>query len=396
MRTTQFAPAVVLLSVFAASTLHGGDGVAVAAANNVSDRMLESLSPADRDVRRRVIERARSRLPACAETLLLLLASETFQDRLFAGEESMIGPIDPAAARQFTGGRHFGVTGNADRGALPGVTVTDEGGRELRYEAHSMAYISPLVLDLDRDGRPGVAGGDWRPHPGSVDFGNLRVADINGDGFAELTEWVDATDGLLVDPEDPTRVRDGADGLTWVGPWSGRDLVGSVEGYADGFTKLALRDDDEDGEISGDELAGLYVWQDRDRDALIDAGELTTVAERRITSLVLPAPDEDTGLYRQGDRDGTMWDWWPNYALATKRVLGDDIVGIPREIILVPRRAPTRCSPYRQRRRTSCRSSGARGRRARVELARTPRRVAARQPQRAGRPRRHSAGRQGW
>ena len=89
--------------------------------------------------------------------------------------------------------------------------------------------------------------------------------DINGDGFAELTEWLDGTDGLLVDATGQSLLV-GRDGTRWSGPWSGKNLFGSPGGYADGWQKLSLRDVNGNGRIAGEELDGLYVWQDLDAD----------------------------------------------------------------------------------------------------------------------------------
>jgi|GEM_PF-502610 len=276
--------------------------------------LLSGLDKKTQGERRLTVESSLAASPSSAEVFVLALLDEASHDALLADPGKAFGPLDPGAAGFTYGGRGFVVETQGDGAALPGATVTIDNAK---YTAARTGFVSPLILDLSFDGAPGVRGGRWEPHAG-LDVTSLLLADINGDGFTELTEWVDGTDGLLVDPSDPSRVSRGLEGLVWSGSWSGRDLVGTAEGYRDGFEKLSLRDRNGNGEVSGDELAGLLVWQDLDRDAQIEVGELKTLAAWGVTSLRLPAQGTQVGSFVSEGRTGSLWDWWPSYALAKK------------------------------------------------------------------------------
>jgi hypothetical protein len=184
------------------------------------------------------------------------------------------------------------------------------------YRTGGAAYISPLLLDMDQNGVPDVPGGQWSAEPGLDPDDNLAAFDINGDGFEEIVEWVGSSDGLLVLPETPDKVIETLDGLEWDGPLSGRDLLGTAGGWVDGFAKLsALCDDDEDGQVLAEELDGLYIWIDIDRNAEIAAGELQTLADAGVSGLRLPEGTACTGQFDRAGSvgTGTVWDWWPSY-----------------------------------------------------------------------------------
>lgn len=188
-----------------------------------------------------------------------------------------------------------------------------------RFEPTATSWVSPVILDLDGDGLPGVAGGEWRPHPGT-DLARARLVafDIDGDGFEDLTEWLTGGDGLLVDPEDPGKVVPGAAGFAWSGRLSGRDLLGTAGGWRTGFQKLARRDADSDGIVSGDELRGLYVWVDGDFDAAVGLAELRDAAALGLRALELPGLGEEVGRFVAREGAGALWDWWPSYAIAKR------------------------------------------------------------------------------
>src|SRR5207248_5903091 len=76
--------------------------------------------------------------------------------------------------------------------------------------------------------------------------------DLAGDGVARKWPWVQSDTCLLVwDPQHTGQVRDG------------RQLFGSATWWIfwdDGYQPLAALDNDGDGWLSGNELAGLAVW----------------------------------------------------------------------------------------------------------------------------------------
>jgi Ca2+-binding RTX toxin-like protein len=138
---------------------------------------------------------------------------------------------------------------------------------------------SPLVVDLDSDG---------------VELTAFNAAttetffDVDGDGFAEQTAWVDADDGLLArDINENGKIDD----VT--------ELFGSPN--IDGFALLALLDTNGDLAISSfdDAWDELVVWQDADGDAETDEGELLTLTSLNIVSIdlasVLPSSSTING-----------------------------------------------------------------------------------------------------
>ena len=97
--------------------------------------------------------------------------------------------------------------------------------------------------------------------------------DLNADGTTELLDgWFGSGDGILVD-------------LNATGPLNGVALFGDEGGrYTDGYAKLANRDTNGDGTISGSELNGLGLWFDNGN-GQTDAGETITAAQAGLTSL---------------------------------------------------------------------------------------------------------------
>ena len=119
---------------------------------------------------------------------------------------------------------------------------------------------TPIGLDLNGDGKVAKT-------VANVTF------DLNADGTAEhLTEWFSPADGILVD-------------MTKRGAFNGTNLFGDEGGkYADGYAKLALRDRNNDGALTGRELAGLGIWAD-DGDARVERGEVRSIKSENITSI---------------------------------------------------------------------------------------------------------------
>jgi hypothetical protein len=127
----------------------------------------------------------------------------------------------------------------------------------------------PLVLDLDGDGLELMARGSVSP-----------LFDVDGDMFAEATGWVIRDDGLLaVDGNGNGQIDDVS------------ELFGSQT--ASGFIELAAYDSNADGKVDASDakFADLRVWQDKDGDAIADAGELLTLSEAKIVSIATKATD---------------------------------------------------------------------------------------------------------
>lgn len=104
-----------------------------------------------------------------------------------------------------------------------------------------------------------------------------RVAfDADGTGKKRWT-WITPRAGWLVmDAKGAGRIE------------SGLQLFGNVTFWLfwdDGYQALAALDDNGDGELTGAELAGLAIWQDRNGDGVSQPGEVRPLAEHGIVAL---------------------------------------------------------------------------------------------------------------
>jgi len=167
-----------------------------------------------------------------------------------------------------------------------------------KYQLYDQFYESPLVLDLNGDGKLEASKGEWLPH--KYENAKLVEFDIDGDQFVELTEWVGPNDGLLL-----------------VGYEKGKDinanhLFGEAGGYKNGYEKLSLFDTNGDKQISGDELKTLSVWQDQNGNGKVDDGEVVAVTELGITSISLTHEQLVSSFVQKGETR-KLWDWYPTY-----------------------------------------------------------------------------------
>lgn len=187
------------------------------------------------------------------------------------------------------------------------TTVDTKKGYNYYYfdEGCKAHCCSPLVLDVTGSGKIEASQGQWRPHPGKFDKTRVAEFDFWGNGFPVLMEWVGPHDGLLCVPK--------ADGTV-----DGTCFFGVVEGYLDGFGKLTLLDKNHDGVISGDELKGLCVWQDKNQNGRIDDGELQAVTALGITRINLAHNKSGVGSFVMNGRSRYMFDWWPTMAEVKK------------------------------------------------------------------------------
>jgi len=123
----------------------------------------------------------------------------------------------------------------------------------------------PLVLDLDGDGvELSTLGGS------TVHF------DFAGDGFAELTGWISADDGILA-------IDDSNNGLVD----NGLELFGSST--QDGFAVLEKLDTNDDGKIDFQDadFGKLRVWRDLNQNGVSESGELQSLSQAGISSISL-------------------------------------------------------------------------------------------------------------
>lgn len=177
------------------------------------------------------------------------------------------------------------------------TTTTTTTNTNTDYIVSGELYSSPIVLDLSGTGKLAASDGHWLPHPKAFYKTHRVMFDFFGNGFPVAMEWVGETDGLLVRPK--------ADGKV-----DGTCLFGNATGYANGYEQMAILDVNLDGHVSGKELAGLSVWQDKNGDGKCDAGELQTVQQMGITDFNLKHSQFKSSYTMKG-KTQAMYDWWP-------------------------------------------------------------------------------------
>jgi hypothetical protein len=205
------------------------------------------------------------------------------------------------AGRNTAAGDASGASSNPSESTSE-VIINTSSGNEYRIYAYDTT--TPLVLDMDGDGKLEASNGEWLVHELKQENSALKEFDMNGDGFDELVEWIGPNDGLLLTYTPGVKV-------------TGNDLFGVAKGYVDGFEKLSTLDADQDGKITGEELKTLSVWQDKNGNALVDDGEVVAVCELGITELGV----RHTNLisyFVQNGKNLTVWDWNPVMMMVKK------------------------------------------------------------------------------
>ncbi|MBQ7503240.1 hypothetical protein IJT93_11140 [bacterium] len=177
------------------------------------------------------------------------------------------------------------------------VTVDTILNKHQTYQINGHGRVSPIILDLDGNGKVSASNGQYLPHGNTFNADGAVMFDFYGNGFPVATEWVGEGDGLLC------RVPEGK--------MNGTHLFGTANGYANGFDEMASLDADNNGALEGAELEGLYVWQDKNHNGLADQGELSTLAELGVTSIGVNHK-ELVGSFVRNGQTFKSFDWWPS------------------------------------------------------------------------------------
>ena len=180
------------------------------------------------------------------------------------------------------------------------TTVTQNSARTDTRFTQTVNDLDPLVLDIHQTGKITTAKNEWLPHAPEFYGEYASTFDFTGDGIPDQTEWLSENPGaFLCMPQNGQ--------ITGVA-----ELFGNLGGYANGFDKLAtLCDLDGNGVVEGEELSGIMLWIDSNRNGVSDPGELHTLESYGITKLYT---DQENFVGKYETSDGsvhTMWAWWP-------------------------------------------------------------------------------------
>lgn len=205
--------------------------------------------------------------------------------------------IDVISSREYSGlSKNAQFTFQTSYAELVGDTV-EVNGRE--YKIVGARNWSPIMLDLDGDDVADTNRNRWDPHAPAFFSERTAFFDLSGDERNEFCEWPGAKDGLLVKPEEDGSIR-GAE-----------NLFGTAGGYRDGYVKMSeTLDVDKNGWVEGNELEGLYLWQDKNTDGICSKDELTTVQSWGVQKISTDHKNFTSVYYRNGKKYKT-WDWWP-------------------------------------------------------------------------------------
>lgn len=190
----------------------------------------------------------------------------------------------------------------ADNNPKGELQITTNNGS--KYTIYAYDTTTPLVLDMDGDNVLEASRGQWLPHAASRNETKWTEFDINGDGFDELIEWVGPNDGILLTYKPGEKV-------------TGRNFFGNAKGFSEGYEQLSTLDTNNDSKISDGELATLSVWQDKNSNARVDSGEVSSVVSLGITEI----STNETEMVSYFQRDGKtymMWDWYPTTLMVKK------------------------------------------------------------------------------
>lgn len=171
-------------------------------------------------------------------------------------------------------------------------------GKETHYRVEANGWVSPIILDLDGDGKIEASEGKYMPHSADVSKSKHAVMfDFYGNGFPVAMEWVGANDGLLCRPH-----KDGS--------IDGTCLFGVANGHDNGYEELSSLDIDRNGNLEGAELEGLKVWADKNSNGIAEDGEVISLESLGVTSIGVNHNNFVGNFVRNGKSYKTF-DWWP-------------------------------------------------------------------------------------
>lgn len=205
---------------------------------------------------------------------------------------------------------------------------------DLFSSATVAARVDPLILDLNGDGLATT----------NLDQSDVYF-DLDSNGFAERTAWIDANDGLLVlDRDGDGKITNGQE------LFGDQTLLSNGTRATSGFEALREFDDNKDGKIDASDIVylKLKVWQDLNRDGVSQAEEMKSLADVGIkainlNSTVTGAADAMGNIQRclgsfvkTDGSDGQIGEYLLNRDTMSSRDTFGDSVTIPDDIAALP------------------------------------------------------------
>ena len=201
-------------------------------------------------------------------------------------------------------------------------------------DATTAPKVDPLILDLNGDGLATT----------NLDQSDVYF-DLDSNGFAERTAWIDANDGLLVlDRDGDGKITNGQE------LFGDQTLLSNGTRATSGFEALREFDDNKDGKIDASDIVylKLKVWQDLNRDGVSQAEEMKSLADIGIkainlNSTVTGAADAMGNIQRRlgsfvktDGSDGQIGEYLLNRDTVGSRDTFGDSVAIPDDIAVLP------------------------------------------------------------
>ena len=205
---------------------------------------------------------------------------------------------------------------------------------DLFSSATVAARVDPLILDLNGDGLATT----------NLDQSDVYF-DLDSNGFAERTAWIDANDGLLVlDRDGDGKITNGQE------LFGDQTLLSNGTRATSGFEALREFDDNKDGKIDASDIVylKLKVWQDLNRDGVSQAEEMKSLADVGIKAINLSstftgAADAMGNIQRRlgsfvktDGSDGQIGEYLLNRDTMSSRDTFGDSVTIPDDIAALP------------------------------------------------------------
>ncbi len=205
---------------------------------------------------------------------------------------------------------------------------------DLFSSATVAARVDPLILDLNGDGLATT----------NLDQSDVYF-DLDSNGFAERTAWIDANDGLLVlDRDGDGKITNGQE------LFGDQTLLSNGTRATSGFEALREFDDNKDGKIDASDIVylKLKVWQDLNRDGVSQAEEMKSLADVGIkainlNSTVTGAADAMGNIQRRlgsfvktDGSDGQIGEYLLNRDTVSSLDTFGDSVTIPDDIAVLP------------------------------------------------------------